>query len=398
MPMKQMNEKVWNRNFILLTLSNFLMCSAYYSLIATLPVYLSTELHAIKSLVGITLASYIVASVIVRPFGGFALDKLGRKTIFLISLLLYAILFNGYIIAYTVLAVMIVRFLHGLTWGITTTSNSTIAIDIIPSNKRGEGIGYFGLSTTLGMAIGPVIGSYIFQVGGYFAMFLGGSFIGLISTILAGLITYPKFFPSPLNNAFQWKNLFETTTIIPALNLIFIMITYGGMLSFIALYGYEIGIVNVSGFFLVYAMGVALSRFFSGKILDKNGPKYVITGCLSLLIIGFPLLALIKNPLGFYSAAVILGIGNGVVFPTFQTMVNNMAPMNRRGAANSTLFTGVDVGMGSGMVIVGFIAQRFSISTAFLVCSAICALGLTGFLMVTLKHYNKNVKHLELLT
>ena len=176
------------------------------------------------------------------------------------------------------------------------------------------------------------------------------------------------------------------------------MITYGGMLSFIALYGHEIGIIHASGFFLVYAMGVAFSRFSSGKILDRNGPKYVIIGCLSLLIIGFPLLALVKNPLGFYSAAVILGIGNGVVFPTFQTMVNNIAPMNRRGAANSTLFAGVDVGMGSGMVIVGFIAQRFSISTAFLVCSAICAAGLIGFLAVTLKYYNKNVKRLELLT
>jgi MFS family permease len=374
------------------------MCSAYYSLIATLPVYLSTEMHAIKSLVGITLASYIVASVIVRPFSGFALDKLGRKTIFLVSLFLYAVLFNGYIIAYTVFGVIIIRFFHGLTWGITTTSNSTIAIDLIPSNKRGQGIGYFGLSTTLGMAIGPVIGSYIFQLGGYFAMFIGGSVIGLISTLLAGLITYPKLIPSKENNEFQWGKLFETTTLIPSLNLIFIMITYGGMLSFIALYGKEIGIVHASGFFLVYAMGVAFSRFSSGKILDKNGPKYVIMGCLILLIIGFPLLALMKNTWGFYSAAVILGVGNGVVFPTFQTMVNNMVPMNRRGAANSTLFAGVDVGMGSGMVIVGFIAQRFSISAAFLVCSVICLIGLIVFLLVTLKHYNKTVKTLELLT
>lgn len=395
--MTQANNKVWNRNFILLTLSNFLMCSAYYSLIATLPVYLSTEMNATKSLVGITLASYIVASVIIRPFCGFALDKLGRKTIFLASLMFYAILFNGYIIALTVAAVIVIRFLHGLAWGMTTTSNSTIAIDIIPTNKRGQGIGYFGLSTTLGMAIGPVIGSYIFQLGGYYALFLGGSIIGLVSALLAGLIRYPKLNPSFMNDAFQWKNLFEATTIIPAFNLIFIMITYGGMLSFIALYGHEIGIIHASGFFLVYAVGVAFSRFSSGKILDRNGPKYVILGCLSLLIIGFPLLALVKTPFGFYSAAVILGVGNGVVFPTFQTMVNNIAPMNRRGAANSTLFTGVDIGMGSGMVIVGFIAQRFSISTAFLVCSAICAFGLAGFLAITLRHYNSHIKRLKLL-
>ena len=395
--MMQSQNKVWNRNFIYLTLSNFLMCCAYYSLIATLPVYLSTEMHAIKSLVGITLAAYIVASIMVRPFAGFALDKLGRKTIFLAALLMYGILFNGYIIAYTILAVMVIRFFHGLTWGITTTANSTIAIDIIPPKKRGQGIGYFGLSTTLGMAIGPVIGSYVFQWGGYYALFMGGSVMGFVSTILAGLIIYPKLAHAIDNQVFQWKNLFERTTIIPALNLIFIQITYGGLLSFIALYGHEIGIVHASGFFLVYAVGIGFSRFSSGKILDRNGPKYVIMGSLLLLIIGFPLLALVRTPLGFYSSAIILGIGNGVVFPTFQTMVNNIAPANRRGAANSTLFAGVDAGMGSGMVIVGFIAQQYSISTAFIVCSGICVVGLIGFLAVTLKHYNSHVKRLKLL-
>lgn len=390
-------EYLWNRNFILLTLSNFLICCSYYALIAALPVYLTNDLHAAKSMVGITLASYIVASVIVRPFTGMALDKLGRKSIFIIALACYAVLFNGYIIAYTVGLVIVNRFLHGLTWGVITTSNSTISIDIVPAKKRGQGIGYFALSTTIGMALGPVVGSYIFQLGGYFALFLGGGLIALISAILAGSITYQKLTPAPMDDIFKLKNLFEFTTLIPSVNILLTMITYGGMMSFIALYGNEIGIAHASGFFLVYAIGVGFSRLSSGKILDQSGPKYVITGCLTLLIIGFPILALVKSALGFYGAAIILGIGNGVIFPTFQVMVNNMVPVSRRGAANSTLYTGVDIGMGLGMVIVGFIGQHFSISAAFLVCSAICAAGLLGFLLVTLKHYNRTVKKLKLL-
>ena len=127
------------------------------------------------------LASYIVASVVVRPFAGFGLDKYGRKKIFILSLLFYALVFNGYIIAWTVAVMILVRFTHGLTWGLTTTSNSTIAVDIIPSNKRGEGIGYFGISTTLGMALGPAIGSFILQHGGYQAMFIAGFIISLVS-------------------------------------------------------------------------------------------------------------------------------------------------------------------------------------------------------------------------
>ncbi|MCX6244715.1 MAG: MFS transporter [Bacteroidetes bacterium] len=384
-----MEFKLWNRNFTLLTLSNFFMCSAYYSLISTLPVYISVELHSPKSVVGLVLASYIVAAVLVRPLAGFGLDKYGRKTIFIASLLFYALIFNGYLVAWTVAVMIVVRFTHGLTWGLITTSNSTVAVDIIPPEKRGQGIGYFGVSTTLGMALGPVIGSFILLHGGYSAMFLAGFAISLASMAMAASIRYP--YHTPLKNLeFKTSNLFETKTLLPSLNLLLIMITYGGVVSFIALYGREIGIGNPSGFFLIYATGVIGARFSSGKFFDRHGPKMILMVCLSLLIIGFPFLAFIKNSFGFYGAAVILGFGNGVVFPTFQAMTNNMVLQNRRGAANSTLFAAVDIGMGLGMVITGTIAQRFSISSAFLVCAAICIVALAFFLVYTSGYYQRN--------
>ena len=384
-----MASKLWNRNFTLLTLSNFFMCSAYYSLISTLPIYISNELHSPKSIVGLVLASYIVASVLVRPFAGFGLDKYGRKTIFIVSLLLYAFVFNGYLVAWTVAVMVLVRFAHGLTWGLTTTSNSTVAVDIIPAGKRGQGIGYFGISTTLGMALGPVIGSMIFQHGGYSSMFIAGFIISLASMGMAASMRFTDVVPAK-SLEFKLSTLFETTTLLPSLNLLLIMITYGGMLSFVALYGRELGIHNPAGFFLIYATGVIGARFAMGKFFDRHGPRMILLICLSMLIAGFPVLALLQNPLGFYGAAVILGFGNGVVFPTFQAMTNNMVQQNRRGAANSTLFTSVDIGMGAGMILVGSIAQAFSISAAFVVCSGICVVALLFFIFFTIKYYEKN--------
>src|ERR1035437_2761797 len=383
-----MPNNLWNRNFTLLTFSNFFMCSAYYSLISTLPIYISTELHSSKSIVGLVLASYIVASMLVRPFVGFGLDKYGRKTILIVSLLLYALVFNGYLIAWTVAVMIFVRFIHGLTWGLTTTSNSTVAVDIIPPGKRGQGIGYFGISTTLGMALGPVIGSFIFQQGGYSAMFIAGFIISLASMGMAASMRYPNAIPSK-SLEFRFSTLFATTTLLPSFNLLLIMITYGGMLSFVALYGRELGIHNPAGFFLIYATGVIGARFAMGKYFDIHGPRMILLICISLLIIGFPFLAFIQNSYGFYGAAVILGFGNGVVFPTFQAMTNNMVPQNRRGAANSTLFTSVDIGMGLGMVLVGGIGQAFSISAAFAVCSGICVVALLFFILFTVKYYEK---------
>ncbi|MDP4292028.1 MAG: MFS transporter [Bacteroidota bacterium] len=385
-----MKQKIWNSEFILLISANLLISITYYSLISTLPVYISEELHASKSIVGIVLASYIVASVLVRPFSGYALDHIGRKSIYLSALLLYALIFCGYAFALTILFLIILRFAHGFTWGITTIAGSTNVIDIIPLAKRGEGIGFYALSTTMGMAVGPVFGLFFLHHWGYFTMFFAGFFISLVGFICASCVKYPPYKPVVEDKNFSWSMLFEVQSILPSLNLTIIQITYGGLLSFIALFGHEIGIRNASGFFLIYALGIAISRILSGKEFDKRGPKYIMPLCISLLIIGFIVLSLIKNPFGFYGSAIILGFGNGVIFPTFQTMVNNLSIPTRRGAANSTLYTALDLGMGLGMIVMGFISQSTSITTAFLVSSCICGIGLIYFMLFSLGHYEKN--------
>ena len=273
--------------------------------------------------------------------------------------------------------------------GFATTSNTTIAGDIIPAEKRGEGFGLFGVTTTAGMALGPPVGTFILQHSGYNTMFLAGAAISIISMILAAFIRYPSYTPLPENRQFKWKNLFEAGTVVPSVNLTIIGLSYGGLISFIALYGKETGIPNPSGFFLVFALGIISSRFSAGKAVDRNGPRMVIMVCLLLLIIGYPLLALLQNAWGYYISALVLGFGNGVVWPTFQAMVNNTVPANRRGAANSTLFIAMDLGMGLGMIIAGQISQHYSISAAFLCCSSYCAAGLALFRLFTLKHYLK---------
>ena len=385
-----MYEKMWNRDFILLTLSNFFMCITYYALISALPVYLVNELHAGKSQVGVVLAAYTIASVMIRPFSGFALDKFGRRTVFLLALVLYTGLFAGYLIAITITALIFLRFAQGLTWGVTTISGSTIAVDIIPSVQRGEGIGYFALSTTMGMSVGPIVGAFIIHHGGYSELFLSALFISLASLIMAYLIRLPKKLTTKRDIEFSVENLFHKKSVLPSINLMIIMTTYGGLLSFIALFGREIGIENTSLFFLIFAAGIATSRLTSGKTFDRKGPLGILTLCLILMILGFPLLALVRNALGFYFSALIIGFGIGVVFPTFQTIVNNLANNGNRGAANSTLYTALDLGMGLGMMGSGLIAQYISISALFLISTVVCIVGLAFFRLKVNGYYQLN--------
>jgi MFS family permease len=385
-----MNENIWNRNFILLTLSNFFMCITYYAIISALPIYLVSELHAGKTQVGVVLAAYTIASVLIRPFSGFALDKFGRRTVFLLALILYTVFFAGYLVAITIAALILLRFVQGLTWGVATISGSTIAVDIIPTAQRGEGIGYFALSTTMGMSIGPVVGLFICHHWGYTAMFVSGFVISLASLGCAYSIKLPKRLIVGKRIHFNWNNLFDNKSLLPSANLLIIMMTYGGLLSFIALYGREIGINNTSFFFLIFAIGIAISRISVGKAFDRNGPGKILTFCLALLIVGFPFLALVQNVAGFYISAIVIGFGMGVVFPTFQTIVNNLADSDHRGAANSTLYTALDIGMGVGMLLAGLIAQHFSISAVFLISALVCLIGLFFFRRFVLHFYEKN--------
>ena len=384
-----MNERIWSRNFIFLILSNFLMYITYYAILSALPLYLVNDLKASEMQVGFVVGVYTIASVLVRPFSGFALDRFGRRMVFLIALLVYSFLFVGYLVALSISALLMLRFAQGLTWGFTTVAGSTVAADIVPVTKRGQGIGYFALSTTLGMSVGPLIGLFICQQWNFVAMFVVACVFSLASLACASAIHMRKRFVVGKRMNFEWNALFDKNSVRPSANVFITMIAYGGLLSFIALYGQELGVKNASLYFLILSVGIAIARLTSGKEFDRNGPRRIITVCLVLLIVGFPVLALAKNAVLYFISAIIIGFGNGVIFPTFQSMVNNLADSSHRGAANSTLYTAVDLGIGLGMVMAGFIAQKVSLSAIFWISTLVCVAGILFFRFVVLEYYER---------
>ena len=185
--------------------------------------------------------------------------------------------------------------------------------------------------------------------------------------------------------------MFEKSSLLPSANVFMTMIAYGALLSFIALYGRELGIRNSGMYFLIFSFGIAAARLTAGKVFDRHGPGKLLTYCITLLIVGFLLLAMAKNEVLFYFSAILIGFGNGVIFPTFQTMVNNLADASHRGAANATLYTAVDLGMGFGMFMAGLIAQHISTQAIFWLSAVVCFGGLVVFRVIVLKSYLRTV-------
>lgn len=382
-----MKNKLWTKDFTLITLANLLMAISFYFMVPILPVFLSDNFLASESQIGLVLSFYTVAALLIRPFAGYALDAIGRYSIYVGSLLLFSIIFFGYVWATSILFVFVVRFMHGLTWGSMSSAGSTIAVDLVPLKRRGEGIGIFGLSMTIAMAIGPLIAIAITGDSSYKRLFFSAAAFSFLGLILALFVRVPKI--ATKKRKFKITSLIERKSLPVSLNMLLVTIPYGGIFSFIALYGRSINIESSGMFFLLLAIGIAISRIFSGKSFDRVGPKKICILGLSLIIIGLPILALSQNLYGYHISALILGFGFGIIMATFQAIANHKVEAEKRGAANSTYLTFFDLGIGIGMLLVGYLIQVLNYSGAFILCAVIELFALAVFIFYTIPKFQR---------
>lgn len=167
-------------------LCNFLLFFAFYLLTPLLPIYLDAEFKVDKDTIGLVLSGYVVATLLIRPFSGFFVDSFNRRKVLSLCFFFFFLCFTGYIGAGTLLMFAIVRTMHGIPFGATTVANSTVAIDVLPSSRRNEGIGYYGLSNNVAMAIAPSAGIWIYHATDNFKLLF---WISLILAFLGFLLT-----------------------------------------------------------------------------------------------------------------------------------------------------------------------------------------------------------------
>ncbi len=377
---------IWSKDFILHTISYLFVFSGFYFLLPTLPFFVVDELHQDKSQVGLIIGVYAVSALLIRPFAGYALDRYGRKYVYLLSMVCYVVIAGLYMITTSFAGLLLVRVLHGLSWGVITNGGITIASDMVPENRRGEGIGYFSLAITLSMAIGPLVGLMVLEETNFDTLFIAGFIISAVALVLALLIHYP-----PISNPRQqlsWTLIFESRVFHITLVMLITAITYGGLMSFITLYAKELNVENLAFVFLVYASGVASLRPFSGRFMDKKGPAGIVLVSYLITITGYLMLSQTNSEWLFLLACFVTGIGNGLIMPTILTMTANLVHPSRRGVANGTIYSSTDLGIFLGSVVLGLIAEWVGLANMFLIAGLLMALPLIYFFAFALKHYN----------
>lgn len=384
-------DKLWSKDFILLSLSMLQLSIAFYFLLPTLPIFAIDVLGVENSQVGLIIAIFTLSALLIRPFAGIAVDLLGRKWILIISAILFSLLFIGYKWALLFVPLLIMRFLHGLQWGVSTSAYFTAAVDIIPLKKRARGIGYFGLAFNIAMAVGPALGLLIMKDDRYELLFYSGLALSFMGSLFLFLVKFPRFIKPP-NLHFSWNGLFAKRTLPVSFNILLISSTFGGIITFLAIYAREQGLESFTGiYFTLMAVGMGLARILSGQIFDRFGPGVITLVGILLAVSGFWLLAAIPQCSCFLISGFTIGGGIGIVIPGFQTMANNVVKKERRGVANSTFLMGLDLGIGLGGLYTGLLADLFSLSIAFKVASLVLIIGLIVFLVRTLPHYNTHL-------
>ena len=394
-------DRLWNRNYCKVMTANFSLFFAFYVLTPLLPLYLSEHFGATKDVIGLVLSGYTITALLFRPFSGYVVDSFPRKTVLMIAFSLFAIFFAGYLAASTLLLFLIVRTLHGGPFGMLTVANSTAAIDVLPSSRRTEGIGYYGLSNNLAMALAPTIGIFIYQLTGSFEfLFWLALVVASLGWMIDATVTFSEKETVRNKSKLSWDRFFLLRGWLIGVNMIAFGFSFGVLSNYLAIYGKEVmGIVGGTGtYFMLCSVGLIFSRLQGGRALRQGRVTHNAAEGMVISLIGYTLFILMPtlfpdNPsaimVGYYGSALLIGLGNGHMWPAFQNMTINVASNSRRGTANSTILISWDFGMGLGILVGGIVSELLGYAAAFWTVVIVNASGVACFFLATRSFFLK---------
>ena len=398
--------KLWNANYTKVWTANFMIFFSFMLVMPLLPLYMTEEFGAGKHTIGVVLSGYTVTALFARLFSGYIVDTFNRRIVLLLSYGLFACFFLGYLIGGSMILFAIVRTMHGAPFGTTTVANSTVAIDVLPSVRRAEGIGYYGLANNLGTAISPTIGLFLYEaVGNFQIIFLLSFFMAALGVFINYTVSFPEKTKTGTGTLTGTELATKTGAGLMRLDRFFLVkswsvglmlaalaFPYGVISTYIAIYAKEqLGLTKGAGaYFLVLSVCLMLSRLTGGKSLRQGKVIHNAAIGMSISVFGYLCFASFHNFFGVFASAVLLGLGNGHMMPAVQNMFVNLAPHNRRGTANASFLTSWDLGVGLGVLVGGIAVELCDYYAAFWTAFVMNALGVAFFFAYVKKHYNLN--------
>ena len=395
-----MKDRLVTRSYCFILAANFLLYFGFWLMMPVLPFYLTEVFGADKFTMGLVLSCYTIAALCIRPFSGYLLDTFARKPLYLLAYFIFTAIFGGYLLAGTLTLFIALRIVHGVSFGMVTVGGNTVVIDIMPSSRRGEGLGYYGLANNIAMSIGPMTGLFLHDAGMSYTVIFCCSLGSCLAGFLCASLVKTPYKPPVKRDPISLDRFILLKGLPAGLSLLLLSIPYGMTTNYVAMYARQINIDASTGFFFTFmALGMAVSRLFSGRLVDRGKITQVISAGLVLVVFSFFLLASCVYIIRwnseactviFFTIALLLGVGFGTMFPAYNTRFGNLAPNSQRCTATSTYLTSWDVGIGIGMLAGGYIAEVSTFSRAYLFGACLTVVSMLYFNLKVAPHYHKN--------
>lgn len=380
-------EKIWNRRFILLFITNLLVLAAFYASIPIIPIYCQ-EIGITGSRVGIVLTAMSVATILFRPVAGYLLDNFNRYRVYLLFLTLFCLSFPAFLVFPTFGALILVRLYMGAVYSVCASATMTLAGDVLPVAKITEGISRFAFTVSIGMAVGPYVGLQVQD-----NMSSKASFLTIFGITVAALICVSCcriHYPKVERKKFSIKDTIYGPAVPFMLNMMFLMIPYGAVIAYSSILAQEKDIMSwLPYFYICLVAGMLVSKLSTQKVIDAGKYKTLVYASIAVLILTMLSFLFLDTGLHLLIAGFFFGLGYGILQPLFQSFVTGTTPGPERGVANSTYMLSYDIGIGIGSLVMGFMQESIGLTNGFAITAIAYVVGIIVFVSYVDGYYRK---------
>ncbi|MEE0547985.1 MAG: MFS transporter [Peptococcaceae bacterium] len=380
-------KKIWNKNFILLFITNLLVLAAFYASIPIIPIYCQ-EIGITGSKVGIVLTAMSVATILFRPIAGYLLDNFNRYIVYIIFLALFCLSFPSFLIFPIFGALIVIRLYMGAVYSVCGSATMTLASDVLPPGKITEGISRFAFTISIGMAVGPYVGIQVQNHMSSKASFLTVFAIAVVALICVSCckISYPKI----KRKKFALRDSIYKPALPFMFNMMFLMIPYGAVIAYSSILAQEKGLMSVIPYFYIcLVLGMLLSNLSTQRWIDAGNHRILVFASLIVLIVTMASYLFLTTGTHLLLAGFFFGLGYGILQPLFQSFVTGTTPAPKRGVANATYLLSYDIGIGIGSLLMGFMQESLGLSQGFALTAIAYLVGGVIYTAYVDRYYRK---------
>ena len=369
-------EKLFNTGFITITTINFIVFLIYYCFVVITAKFATSELGASPAQAGFAAGIYIIGTLIARLYIGKKLELIGRKQMLRFGAIIYLATTIAYLISTNIIILVTVRFLNGFAYGTISTAANAIVTAYIPKSRNGEGINYYGLSTSLAAAIGPFIGILLLPIVGFKSVIILAIVLSVLVTVACYLFPVQNIELTDdhkkLLNSWSLNTFIEYKVLFISIVAFLIGLSYSSVLGFLSIYADNLGLSTAGAFFfVVYALVITFTRPFAGQIFDAKGENAVMYPSFIFLAIGLLTLSYTTTSFMLLLSGALIGLGYGTFMSNGQAVCLKLVESSKVSIALSTYFIGLDLGLGFGPYALGTVHSFLSFSGIYILCAVL---------------------------